>query len=434
MPKPSQSVEASLLPGTTTQTCPHFGPCGGCQLQHLTYDAQFAGKTERLRTLLATAVPELPELHLHPSPPFGYRNRIRLTLARHEGQLRAGYLRAVGPQSADPQDFGPATGPDETPASTFAAKTSFLPITECPIAAPILWRTAETFLALATQPIGSWLHDRHLPDQLELFTNADESRLSLTLSLRTTSRTLPAQIIAAFSAFCDQLRSEIPALSGAGISLLPLATHKHSRRNEAARPGATWSAAGLNYTVTNPLDSAAPLAYWVPRTAFFQVNRFLIPELVAVATEQASASTCSSLAWDLYAGAGLFSRPLARLFHEVTAVEIAEAAHSALAATRLPNLTAVRSTTLDFLRAAVLQRERPELVLLDPPRTGAGAEVCALLGRIAARTVIYVSCSPENLAQDLRTLTTSSYRVSAIHLLDLFPQTTHIETVAILNR
>lgn len=421
-----------------TPPCPHFGPCGGCQLQHLTYETQLAGKADRVRKLLADSIPDAPELHLHASPPFGYRNRIRLTLAQHEGQLRAGYLRTLGTAASPSQDVGPNfdhdSGGEEPAPNAFAAKTAFLPITQCPIAAPILWRTAELFLALATQPIGSWLRDRHLPDQLELFTNADESRLNLTLSLRTTSRTLPEQILTAFAAFCEQLCTQIPSLSGAGISLLPLASRKRSRRNEAPRPGATWSAAGLNYTVPNPADSAAPLAYWVPRTAFFQVNRFLIPELVALAATQAAASPNRSLAWDLYAGAGLFSRPLAHLFSEVTAVEIAEAAHSALAAIKLHNLHAVHSTTLDFLRAAVLQRERPGFVLLDPPRTGAGTEVCALLGRIAAPALVYVSCSPENLAQDLRTLTASGYKVAALHLLDLFPQTTHIETVAVLTR
>ncbi|MDP9038435.1 MAG: 23S rRNA (uracil(1939)-C(5))-methyltransferase RlmD [Acidobacteriota bacterium] len=439
-------MTSHLQPAQTAPTdeaaappCPHFGPCGGCQLQHLTYQAQLAGKAERLRGLLGATLADPPALQLHASPPLGYRNRIRLTLAQVEGRLRAGYLRAADaaprPAPEDAFDFGPDEPPaNSAPAHTSMGKLSFLPITECPIAAPVLWRTAEAFLALASEPLGAWLHDRHIPDQLELFTNADESRLNLTLSLRTTSRTLPEQIVAAFAAFCEQLRTQVPALSGAGISLLPLASRKRSRRAEAPRPGATWSAAGLHYIVANPLDLATPLGYWVPRTAFFQVNRFLIPELVALATEQAAAAPKKSLAWDLYAGAGLFSRPLARLFDAVTAVEIAEAAHTALAGIKLPNLHAVRSTTLDFLRAAVLQRERPDLVLLDPPRTGAGAEVCALLGRLAAPTLIYVSCSPEHLAPDLGILAAAGYKVDALHLFDLFPQTTHTETVAILTR
>jgi 23S rRNA (uracil1939-C5)-methyltransferase len=168
----------------------------------------------------------------------------------------------------------------------------------------------------------------------------------------------------------------------------------------------------------------------VPRGAFFQVNRFLLPELLAPVT----ANRTGQLAFDLYAGVGLFSRPLAAHFTQVTAVEIAESAISALAATKLTNLRAVKATTLDFLRTAVIERERPDLVVLDPPRSGAGPEVCALLARISAHTLVYVSCSPETLPTDLKTLAASGYTLAKLHLFDLFPQTTHIETVAVLTR
>jgi 23S rRNA (uracil1939-C5)-methyltransferase len=82
----------------------------------------------------------------------------------------------------------------------------------------------------------------------------------------------------------------------------------------------------------------------------------------------------------------------------------------------------------------VLQRDLPDLIVLDPPRSGAGREVCALLARIGAPTLIYVSCSPESLPADLVTLCASGYRIDELHLFDLFPQTSHIETVAILSR
>ena len=109
-------------------------------------------------------------------------------------------------------------------------------------------------------------------------------------------------------------------------------------------------------------------------------------------------------------------------------------AFTALAQTKLPNLHAVKAATLDFLRVAVTGRDRPDLIVLDPPRSGAGTEVCSLLARIAAPTLVYVSCSPEALSADLITLAASGYTLAEMHLFDLFPQTTHIETVAILTR
>ena len=174
----------------------------------------------------------------------------------------------------------------------------------------------------------------------------------------------------------------------------------------------------------------------MPRGAFFQGNRFLLPELVQLVAGAANADarTASSLAWDLYAGVGLFARALAQSFGEIAAIEIAEPAATVLAQTKMRNLRAVKSTTLDFLRAAVVQRERPALIVLDPPRTGLGAEVCSLLTRISAPTLVYVSCSPHSLAADLAILGAKDYSIQDLHLFDLFPQTEHIETVAVLTR
>jgi len=411
----------------TVPPCPHFGPCGGCQLQNLAYPAQLELKSTRLRALLDATRLTLPELQLHASPPLGYRNRIRLTLAETAGQLRAGYLTAA---PLEPSNLEPRT-----------SNLAFLPITQCPIAAPILWRVTESLLALIHADPIPWLRNPHFKlDQLELFTAADESALQFTLYVRTAAKTLPAKLDASFTALCETLRTHAPEVTGAGIAILPIASSQRSRRTELAPTGPTWGAPGLTYSFAGPNGQRSTgdgqLSFWVPRAAFFQVNRFLLPELLAlVARDPAiAAARTGGLAWDLYAGVGLFTRALAPHFARVTAVEIAEPSFTALASTKLPSVHAVKATTLDFLRAAVVDRDRPDLIVLDPPRTGAGPEVCGLLGRIAAPTLIYVSCSPETLPADLTTLAASGYTVAQLHLLDLFPQTTHIETVAVLTR
>ena len=425
MPAPLEPRTLSLEPcRSAVPPCPHFGPCGGCQLQHLAYPAQLAAKAARLRTLLAATGLQLPEPQLHASPPLAYRNRIRLTLAEVSGQLRAGYLTSAPPETSN---LEPRT-----------LNLAFLPIAQCPIAAPILWRATEALLAELNQRAGPWLKRAPFTlDQLELFTTANQSHLQISLFVRTSAKTLPAKLAAAFNALCEALRAHIPQLAGAGIYLLPTRSAR-SRRAEQPRPGPTWGSPGLTYSIPSlepRTSNLEPQSYWVPRTAFFQINRFLLPELVSlVSPDPVAANRAGQSAWDLYAGVGLFSRALAPHFPRVTAVEIAEPAFTALAQTKLPNLHAVKATTLDFLRTAVLQRDRPDRIVLDPPRTGAGPEVCALLARIAAPTLIYVSCSPETLPSDLHTLAASGYRVAQLHLLDLFPQTTHIETVAILTR
>jgi 23S rRNA (uracil1939-C5)-methyltransferase len=81
----------------------------------------------------------------------------------------------------------------------------------------------------------------------------------------------------------------------------------------------------------------------------------------------------------------------------------------------------------------VLERDRPGLIVLDPPRAGAGLEACALLKRIAPETIVYVSCDPTTLARDLAALA-PVYTIARMHMFDLFPQTSHLESVAVLVR
>ena len=195
-----------------------------------------------------------------------------------------------------------------------------------------------------------------------------------------------------------------------------------------------WGQRSLLYPVSGH-------AYQVSLGSFFQVNRFLLPDLLRLVVENDSGSggeragRSGKLAWDLYAGVGLFALALDG-FENVTAVEAAPSS----AADLKQNLAgtahrAVQSTALDFLRAQSRRKPRvqPDLILLDPPRAGLGKEVCAHLAEIAAAEVVYVSCDPATLARDLQTLLHSGYRLESLRLVDLFPQTFHLESVAVLK-
>ncbi len=105
-----------------------------------------------------------------------------------------------------------------------------------------------------------------------------------------------------------------------------------------------------------------------------------------------------------------------------------------MAAAKLTNLRGVALPVVEFLRKAAVERERPELVVMDPPRAGVGAEVSGLLGRLRVPQMVYVSCDPATLARDLRVMVDSGYNLAELHLVDLFPQTFHLETVAVLRR
>ena len=211
-----------------------------------------------------------------------------------------------------------------------------------------------------------------------------------------------------------------PELTGAGLMRVD------PRSGRTLESLASWGSAGLRYQVGDDF-------YWSTRGGFFQVNRFLLPALV----ERVCAARAGSLAWDLFAGVGLFSRVLARNFGAVTAVEANPTAAADLSRTLAkagPQHRTVQATTLEFLRRAVVERERPELIVLDPPRAGAGEEACRILARLAPAEIVYLSCDPTTLARDLAVLTGSGYKLSELHAIDLFPQTYHLETLAVLRR
>jgi 23S rRNA (uracil1939-C5)-methyltransferase len=180
-------------------------------------------------------------------------------------------------------------------------------------------------------------------------------------------------------------------------------------------------------------------SYRVSAGSFFQVNRHLTDELVNIVARagrdgrQTGDAGATGTALDLYAGVGLFSSVLNREFERVIAVESSPTSHADLLYNLPANVKAVRSTTEQYLENAV-GKVRPSLVVVDPPRGGLGEGVVKALAKLKAPRITYVSCDPATLARDLAKLLPSGYRVEDAHLVDLFPQTYHLESVLHLVR
>jgi 23S rRNA (uracil1939-C5)-methyltransferase len=355
--------------------CPHFGACGGCHYQHAQYAAQLEFKQAILRETLERAGVSPPEqIDVLAGEPWAYRNRVRIAF---DGAGNPGYR---GRRSH-----------------------AIVPIRECPIAAPLL-----VSAAMAAAEHFRPLRPAQRPAEIALFCDAAETALLASVSIANPAKTRVED-------FAQALVARIPALKGVEFVAEGLAGRLPHTRAQWGEPSLTYRAAGFDYRVDHG--------------AFFQVNRRLLDAFV----ERVAASRAGRVAWDLYAGVGLFARRLAGAFERVVAVESAPAAAPALDA----NLngapaTAIRATTLDFLRGN-RGAERPDLIVLDPPRTGLGAEITALLAEIAAPALVCVSCDPATLARDLRPLLATGYRIEKLTLADLFPQTFHIESVAELR-
>jgi 23S rRNA (uracil1939-C5)-methyltransferase len=371
--KVDEIVQAS--PERVPPLCPHFGPCGGCHYQHADYAAQLRYKQEILRETFARGgVPAPEQIDVLAGEPWAYRNRIRLAF---DASGRPGY-RAH-------------------------SSHVIVPIKECPIAAPSLVRAA-----LASAEILRAMQPKPRVSEIALFCNAEETELLVTVVLPAPARLHLDQFIAV-------LKEQIPELTGVELAIAGTASLP-------PRVLASWGTESLSY-------NAAGFAYRVDHGAFFQVNRRLVDALA----DRVVNGQSGKLAWDLFAGVGLFARQLTSRFKQVVAVESAPSSTQALQANLAGTASeAVRSSTLDFLRRN-RSTTRPDLIVVDPPRAGLGAEVTAELARIAAPSIVYVSCDPTTLTRDLRALIASGYTMESVALADLFPQTFHLETVVRLR-
>lgn len=368
-------------PARAPAPCPYYGQCGGCHYQHATYATQVEMKISILRESLERArIAEIPDIKAITAEPLGYRNRIRLHVQANPFCL----------------------------CYKFRKSHVNLPIATCPIASPILQRAIE-----ALNREGQSLSLAEFVIELELFTNSDESSLLLSFW---TERPAP-DAKQALDNLWPRLRQILPEIAGAGIFAM-------ERGRTTIRLLAGSAADSLLYPSENR-------SYRVSLGSFFQVNRFLIDSLVDLVT----AGENGNSAWDLYAGVGLFCVPLAETFTEITAVESSATAVRDLRENlRATKHRIVASDTAAFLRQALVQRlPAPDLIVVDPPRAGLLREVTTALAKLQPRKITYVSCDPATLSRDLAALLESGYRLSKLHLLDLFPQTFHLETVTHLS-
>jgi 23S rRNA (uracil1939-C5)-methyltransferase len=176
------------------------------------------------------------------------------------------------------------------------------------------------------------------------------------------------------------------------------------------------------------------LAYTIPLNGFFQTNYAQAEILLEIALRQ-MACTGKDNVLDLYCGCGFFTLPLAQQAKMVTGIEnnIFSTTNGIVNA-KANNLGNISFVTKDVATALKgLQKQQYEHVLLDPPRNGCDESVMKVLCTIAPKRIVYISCSPQSLARDLKLLLKHGYTVTNCQPIDMFPHTSHMETVATLK-
>lgn len=173
--------------------------------------------------------------------------------------------------------------------------------------------------------------------------------------------------------------------------------------------------------------------YELSTAAFFQVNRHLLTTMIRTVSEIAEGTKRKKTAFDLYAGAGFFTLPLAKMFEEVFSVEASPSGHrfAKRNTAAYPNVRLDGRTVEAFLRGT---RRKADFVFVDPPRAGIHSSVSDAIGESAAETVCYLSCDPVTFARDASRLSRRGWKLTRLHLLDLFPNTHHIETLSSFER
>jgi 23S rRNA (uracil1939-C5)-methyltransferase len=201
--------------------------------------------------------------------------------------------------------------------------------------------------------------------------------------------------------------------------------------------GATLESTRVLHGNAHITEVVRGLRFRIGLATFFQTNTAQAERLVEL-VEELAGPVAGEPVIDLYCGVGLFSLALAARGARVAGIEVVAPAIEAARENAADNGIAGVSFHAGDARLALPEvlaaHGPPRVLVLDPPRAGAGGKVMRRIGRAAPERVVYVSCNPTTLARDLQELAPFGYRVTRVQPVDLFPQTYHVETVVRLER
>lgn len=321
-------------PDRVEAPCPVFGECGGCQLQHMRYEAQVAAKEAVVREQLRR-IGHLDESVVRTmvgaANPWAYRNHVRFSTGKKWGDV--GFISRRG--------------------------RGLLKIEDCPIADP-------------------WVNEL------------------------------------------------LPRLQGKGAGLHQIQV-RHSAENGSYLVGPAVPNLNIESGQKSYVEELGGRRFQVSAAAFFQVNHAQAEQMVRLVGE--ALPPRGKLLVDGFAGVGTFAAIFASRFERVIAIE---ESHSAIRDAEsniagLPNVE-IRAGKVETILPDLEQR--PDAILLDPPRPGCYPSVLQAIIDFRPASVVYVSCNPATLARDLRILVDGGYRLESVTPLDMFPQTGHIECVS----
>jgi 23S rRNA (uracil1939-C5)-methyltransferase len=357
--------------------CPYFEVCGGCQWQHIAYANHGELKKEILKEILKRlgGVKEIPPITVASSPdPYDYRTRVQLKV---KGEA-LGYYKEGSHELVE--------------------------INHCPIAHPLV----NQMIPLLRKALLSFSQ----LEEIEINVSPEEGRGVLLLHF--------VKLNQGLEIFLKELLNVHPILKGIAIV-------RKGRTTILGEPH-------LNFTIPlNQNGGKEPLRLRTSPESFFQVNLKQNETLIQKVLEFADGKG-NEMTLDLYSGIGNMTLPLARVSKEIWGIEenrvaVKDARFNA-ERNGIENCSFIHGKAEDVLKR--WKRGKPDLIVLDPPRTGCKT-ILDQVASLKPKKIVYVSCEPTTLARDLRLLSNRGFALRGLALIDMFPQTYHMEVVGLLT-
>ncbi len=390
--------------------CQHFGTCGGCKWQHLSYEAQLNSKQSHVEENLAKISGlDLPEVLpiVGSEKTMYYRNKLEFTFSNKrwltkkeistEGELERNGLGFHVPKRFD----------------------KVLDLQECH-----LQEEPSNSLRLAIKKYA-------LENDLSFFDIRDQHGLLRNLIVRTTLGQTMVIIqvfepqMEAIDSLMDFLKSEFPEITSLNYII-------NQKKNETFFDQEVVCVHGTEYIE----EKLGDLTFRIGPKSFFQTNSTQAERLYQIATDMAEL-TGNELVYDLYTGTGTIANYIAKKVKKVVGVEyVPEAIEDAKVNSEIngiSNTAFFAGDMKDVLNDAfVSENGQPDVMIVDPPRAGMHIDVVETIVRIRPDRLVYVSCNPATQARDLEFLA-EGYTVEKIQPVDMFPHTHHVENVILLK-
>ena len=378
--------------------CPIYEACGGCQLQHLSYDGQLIAKRQQVVDALQR-IGKQTALTVHPtlgaSSPWLYRNKMQFPVGEKKGRT------VIGCYAKGSHDIIATENCHiQMDANNHIAQAASKILTELKIPA---YREKD---------------DRGVVRHIIGRVGAGGQAMAVIV---TKTKTLPKA-----EEFVARLREEVPAL----VSIMHNINPKRTNVILGQETNCLWGQKTIQ-------DGIGKLMFDISAQSFFQVHTAQADVLYQKALAYADLNGNETVI-DAYCGTGTISLFLAQKAKKVYGIEIvAPAIRDAkknAEANRITNAEFLVGDAVEVMPRLYEQGVRADVVVVDPPRSGCDPIVLETFARMNPERIVYVSCNPASLARDIAVLAELGYRAEEVQPVDMFPQTSHVESVALLRR